>query len=234
MESTSLRKKVALLGVPDDALDVLTHYTQGGDWDTVVVVSLSPDAYAARMADVMGIPVTEEPDPEVLARCDLVIVGPDAGVDVETIREILENEPVLVADLEEVSRELQFHPFQDGEFEPEELEIESYSRGDLVLPHASEASEVSEEETGVLEQEEPYVGDEEAEGPAGESEPEVYADELEGAAADFVQGYEISQSPAEDDRIDIHGSPAVERRSPAANLEQRGTELYRGRPPQVS
>ena len=56
MDSTSLRKKVALVGVPDDALDVLTHYTQGGDWDTVVVVSLSPEAYAARMPRCSAFP----------------------------------------------------------------------------------------------------------------------------------------------------------------------------------
>ena len=242
MESTSLRKKVALLGVPDDALDVLTHYTQGGDWDTVVVVSPSPDAYAARMADVLGIPVTEEPDPEQLAACDLVIVGPDAGVDVATIRELLENEPVLVADLEEVSRELQFHPFQDGEFEPQELEIESYSRGDLVLPPVAEDSETSEE-NGPFDVEETYASEddytsddvdeesatEEDEDPATEdAEAEVYEDAFEAAAAEIIQGYDLSPKSV-DDRIDIHGSPAVERKRPPPKLEQRGPELYRAR-----
>src|SRR5258705_938259 len=50
MDSASPKKKVALLGIPDDALDVLTHYTQGTDWETTVVVSVSADAYAARIA----------------------------------------------------------------------------------------------------------------------------------------------------------------------------------------
>src|SRR5262245_30215172 len=126
MESTSLKKKVALLGIPDDALDVLTHYTQGTDWETVVVVSTSADAYAARMAEVLGIPVEDSVDPEQLVGCDLVVVGPDAGVDVETIREILKYEPCLVADLDEVSRELSFHPFAEHEAEASEIELEGF------------------------------------------------------------------------------------------------------------
>ena len=52
-------------------------------------------------------------------------------------------------------------------------------------------------------------------------------------AADIVQGYEISQSPVEDDRIDIHGSPAIEP-SGSPSLEQRGAELYRARSAYVS
>jgi GAF domain-containing protein len=126
MESAPLRKKVALLGLPDEALDVLTHYTQGSDWETVVVVSASPDAYAARMAEVLGIPVQDVAHRDQLAACDLVIVGQEAGIDVESIREMLQDEPVLVADLDEVSRELSFHPFADGEFDfgREEASIE--------------------------------------------------------------------------------------------------------------
>jgi hypothetical protein len=113
------RKKVALLGIPDDALDVLNHYTQSTDWEAVVVVSSSPDAYAARMAKILGIPVQEIPNRDQLAQCDLVIVGSDEGMDVDALRDMLADTGVEISDLDSVTRELEFHPFEDEEPEPE-------------------------------------------------------------------------------------------------------------------
>jgi GAF domain-containing protein len=214
MESAPIKKKVALLGLPDDALDVLTHYTQGSDWETIVVVSPSEDAYAARMADVLGIPVVAEADPEQLAACDLVIVGPDAGVDVETIREILENEPVLVADLEDVSRELSFHPFAETSGEPAPIEIEAFDHAVDDLEHPVEFEAEAESETA-------YETDEPV-------EDEVFVPEDDGGhiVETFGEDHIVEtfgddptstrnappaalSSAAEHDRIDIHGSPDV-------------------------
>jgi len=221
MDNTSPKKKVALLGIPDDALDVLTHYTQGTDWETTVVVSASADAYAARMAEVLGIPVADSVDPEHLAACDLVIVGPDAGVDVETIRGILENEPVLVADLDEVSRELSFHPFAEDAAETSEIELDEFGAAFQTLElekHAEEEAEQEEIEEEGAEQEETFVADETIDDPYREaSEEEDHVVETFGedpdASSEPVEANE--DIPIENDRIDIHGSPAVQELPPA-------------------
>jgi len=217
MDSASPKKKVALLGIPDDALDVLTHYTQGTDWETTVVVSPSADAYAARMADVLGIPVESSVDPEHLLACDLVIVGPDAGVDVETIREILENEPVLVADLDEVSRELSFHPFAENEAEPSEIELDEFGAAFQALELERQAEEETvheeteqEEET---EQDETFVDNETFE----DAEVEGFEEDVH-VVETFGDDPGASSEPAkaiEDDRVDIHGSQAAQELPPA-------------------
>ena len=205
MES-ALKKKVALLGLPDDALDVLTHYTQGTDWETVVVVSASADAYAARMAEVLGIPVEDSIDPEQLAGCDLVIVGPDAGVDVETIREVLENEPVLVADLEEVSRELSFHPFAEKEPEPSEIELDEFGAAFQALqPEADAPEDLEHVEASALDE---TFDDASTEG--FEEEDHIVETFGDDPVATIEPTEAIEAGPVEDDRIDIQGSSAVQ------------------------
>ena len=210
MDSASPKKKVALLGIPDDALDVLTHYTQGTEWETTVIVSASADAYAARMAEVLGIPVEDSVDPEHLVTCDLVIVGPDAGVDVETIREILENEPVLVADLDEVSRELSFHPFAENEAEPSEIELDEFGAAFQALELQRQAGEEEEEEA----EQEQTLGDNEtiddAHGEEFEEEDHVVETFGEDPVASSHPAEAIDDGSIEDDRIDIHGSSAVQ------------------------
>ena len=222
METASTRKKVALLGLPDDALDVLTHYTQGSDWETVVVVSPSEDAYAARMADVLGIPVETEADPEQLAACDLVIVGPDAGVDVETIREILENEPVLVADLEEVSRELSFHPFAETSGEPAPIEIEAFDQAVDALEH-----DVAFEHDGEFEADVEYEGEDAVEGGVAYEHENDHIVETFGDDPTSILNASpsVDSEPVQDDRIDIHASSDVQKvssESPRALNKQTG------------
>jgi|GEM_PF-773858 len=206
MESTSLKKKVALLGIPDDALDVLTHYTQGTDWEAVVVVSSSADAYAARMAEVLGIPVADEVDPEQLVGCDLVIVGPEAGVDVGTIREILENEPVLVADLEEISRELSFHPFAENESDSAEIGLEGFGAAFKAL-QSQETDELGNEpEYAVPPQDLEATELEQTEFEQGEIEQTEYEEEEEVFTEDapFVQDTVFENAPQDVFEDDDH------------------------------
>ena len=241
MENATPKKKVALLGLPDDALDVLTHYTQGTDWETVVVVSPSAEAYAARMAEVLGIPVEESPDVELLAACDLVIVGPDAGMDVETVREILESEPVLVADLDEISRELSFHPFAENA-EEDELEIEGF---DTALDALEEEGTFEREGTPEPVDSFEYVDNLEPE-TALETQADFEQTDLEQAdyeeespeevfdanaeieeEAEVATDETLSQTNHVDDRIEIHGSSSIQELPPALRAARQRGEATR-------
>ncbi len=208
MESASSKKKVALLGIPDDALDVLTHYTQGTDWETVIVINTSADAYATRMADVLGIPVADSVDTEQLVGCDLVIVGPDAGVDVETIREVLENEPVLVADLDEVSRELSFHPFAEHDAEPSEIELDEFGAAFQSLKLEDNARQGVEHEEEEIELDEELASSDEA--PEFEAEGPEFEEDDDHVVETFGHDPSATVLPAEMLQIeDDHGRPIV-------------------------
>jgi hypothetical protein len=100
--SLDQKKKVGLVEIPDESLELVSHYTQSDEWQAAVVISTVHNSYAERLARILGIPVCEVPSRDQLMQCDLVIIGSEASPQFASIREMLAGTPVRVALLDEV------------------------------------------------------------------------------------------------------------------------------------
>lgn len=92
-------KRVGFVELPDEALEIFSHFTQSPVWSASVITSRGQDTYAVRMARVLGVPVESEPSAELLADCDLVIVGGEAVDRIETVREMLADTGIEILDM---------------------------------------------------------------------------------------------------------------------------------------
>jgi len=81
---------VAFVELPDEALDILSHYTQDPGFNVTLVVSMEPDSYAIRMADILKVDILDVPNRLTLSMCDRIIVGPAPDDLVESIREMMD------------------------------------------------------------------------------------------------------------------------------------------------
>ncbi len=100
------RRNVGFVELPDEALDVFSHYTQLPDWDCVLVVSQVYDSYAVRMAEILQIPVLDVANRLSLLACDRVIVGNRPASLLASIQELLAETAVEVVALERALKEL--------------------------------------------------------------------------------------------------------------------------------
>jgi hypothetical protein len=97
--------RIGFIELPDQGLDLLTAYSRNPDWQIVLVVSLSPQSYAARMAEILRIPVIDTPNRPALSMCDRVVVGNNPSNLAETIREMVGSHPLEIQGLGEAARE---------------------------------------------------------------------------------------------------------------------------------
>jgi GAF domain-containing protein len=93
------KKRIGFLELPDEALDLFGYYAQRPNWEVSLVVSVDAQSYAARMADVLKIPVLERPNRPALVECDRLIVGKKAGL-MAMINELIEDTDIEVIPLE--------------------------------------------------------------------------------------------------------------------------------------
>jgi len=96
--------QTGFVDLPDEALDVFSHFTQDPGSEVVLVVSQDMDSYAMRMAEILKVPVLDVPNRLSLSSCDLIVVGPRNGL-LETIHEMMEGTATRVVSLDELSKE---------------------------------------------------------------------------------------------------------------------------------
>ncbi len=153
------KRNVGLVELPDEALDVFSHYTQLPDWDVTLVVSQVHDSYAVRMAEILQIPVLDVANRLSLLSCDRVIVGNRPASLLATIREMLEETSVEVTPLEDVLQKLgisgiappdqepsadaflDINPLDDGMWTGPERERETWPVLTDVVRHSSRGEE---------------------------------------------------------------------------------------------
>lgn len=102
---TKTKKSIGFVELPDDALDLFGHYAQRPEWEVVVVVSVDAQSYAARMAEVLRVPLLERPNRPALVPCDRLIVGKRAGL-VAMVKELVEDTPIEVMTLDAALAEM--------------------------------------------------------------------------------------------------------------------------------
>lgn len=100
------KKKVGLVDLPDEAMDVFNHYTQSTEWRLELVINTAPDSAAKRSARILGVPVKEMPSMDYLEQCDLVVIGDDSSPQYAPIREMLAGTDVTVMLLDELRRKM--------------------------------------------------------------------------------------------------------------------------------
>jgi len=101
----STKKHIGFVELPDEALDLFGHYAQRPDWEVVVVVSVDAQSYAARMAEVLRVPLLDRPNRPALVPCDRLIVGKRAGL-VAMVKELVEDTPIEVVTLDAALAEM--------------------------------------------------------------------------------------------------------------------------------
>ena len=115
-------KRIGFVELPDEALDLLSFYTQNSNSEVLLVVSLNPDSYAVRMADILSVPTLEFPDRVSLMSCDIIIVGPHPADQEDQIREMMEGTEATVMSLDEALAQTALIKKNSGEFLiPEEV-----------------------------------------------------------------------------------------------------------------
>lgn len=105
--SLSNKRRVAFVELQDEGLEVLSHYTQSAEWQAALIVDPDPESYAARMAQVLGIPVQPDPDLEKLSECDLVIWGNGMQDQFNSFRMTLAASGTDVLRVEDIAQDLQ-------------------------------------------------------------------------------------------------------------------------------
>lgn len=104
--STSVQKKrIGFVELPDEALDLFGYYAQRPDWELTLVIGVDARSYAARMADVLHIPILERPNRPALLGCDRLIVGKKGGL-MYVIQELTEGTDIEVVPLDAALLEL--------------------------------------------------------------------------------------------------------------------------------
>jgi GAF domain-containing protein len=117
--SLGRKRNVGFIELPDEALDVFSHYTQLPDWDVALVVSTVYDSYAVRMAEILQVPVLDVPNRLSLLSCGRVIVGNRPVSLLATVRELLAETAVEVIPVDEALQELgTAGPSSPGEEKP--------------------------------------------------------------------------------------------------------------------
>jgi hypothetical protein len=99
------KKTIGFIELPDEALDLFGHYAQQAEWDVAIVVSVDGQSYAARMADILKIPVLERPNRPALVACNRLIVGKKPGL-MATIKELVEDTRIEIIPVEDALRSL--------------------------------------------------------------------------------------------------------------------------------
>lgn len=100
------KKKVGLVELADSDLDIFHRYTQSGEWETELVIVNGPGTHAERMARILGLPVHEFPHRELLARCDLIVIGDPSSQQYAPIKEMMAGTRARVVLLDELRQEL--------------------------------------------------------------------------------------------------------------------------------
>jgi GAF domain-containing protein len=93
--------RVGFVELPDEALDILTHYTQRDDVEVVLVASLGQDSYAVKMAEILKIPLLDVPNRLALSGCERVIVGPRPEEALDQVRDALEGTDIEILTTEQ-------------------------------------------------------------------------------------------------------------------------------------
>lgn len=95
------KKAIGFVELPDEALDLFGHYAQRQNWVVAIVVSVDPQTYAVRMAQLLRIPVLEQPNRLALMGCQRVIVGAKPLSLTQTVRDLLADTEIEVIPAEE-------------------------------------------------------------------------------------------------------------------------------------
>jgi len=89
-------RRVGLVELPDDALDLLSHYTQDPWFEVVLVVGVDPESYPMRMAEILQVPISDVASRMALGGCDLVVVGPKPSDLLNDVQEMMGGMPIEV------------------------------------------------------------------------------------------------------------------------------------------
>jgi GAF domain-containing protein len=100
------KKAIGFVELPDEALDLFGHYAQRPNWVVGIVVSVDPQTYAVRMAQLLHIPVLEQPNRLALMGCQRLIVGSKPASLIQTVRDFLADTETEVIPVEEALTEL--------------------------------------------------------------------------------------------------------------------------------
>jgi hypothetical protein len=99
------KKRIGFVELPDEALDLFGHYAKRPNWEVAVVVSTHAQSYAARMGELLGLPVLERPDATALGSCDRIVVGNTAGL-MAMVNDLVDTARTEVLPLGEAIREM--------------------------------------------------------------------------------------------------------------------------------
>lgn len=105
-QASKPKKTIGFVELPDEALDVFSHYAQRPDWQVGIVVSVDAHSYTVRMADLLKIPVLDTPNRPALVACDRVVVGNKPPKLLQKVRDLFEESQVEIVSLEEALTEL--------------------------------------------------------------------------------------------------------------------------------
>ena len=95
------KRNLGFVELPDEALDLFSHYTQLPEWDVVLVVNREGDSYAARMAEILQIPVLDVANRLALLSCNRVVVGDHPASLLASVQEMVNDTAVEVLSLDE-------------------------------------------------------------------------------------------------------------------------------------
>jgi len=105
MTPARTKKTIGFIELPDEALDLFGQYALRPDWEVALVVNIDGQSYAARMAQILRVPLLDRPNRPALVVCDRLIVGKKPGLRA-MVQELLDGTPVEVIPVEDALRDL--------------------------------------------------------------------------------------------------------------------------------
>lgn len=98
------KKRIGFVELPDEALELIGLYAKRPDWEVAVVVSRDAESYAARMAEILQVPVIERANRPALMECNRIVAGNTAGL-IALINDLVEGTDIEVIPMDQAFRE---------------------------------------------------------------------------------------------------------------------------------
>ena len=98
------KQRIGFVELPDEALELFGHYAKRPNWEVAVVVSRDAESYAARMADILQVPVIERANRPALMECNRIVVGNTTGL-IALINDLVEGTDIEVIPIDQAFRE---------------------------------------------------------------------------------------------------------------------------------
>lgn len=115
--------RVAFVELPDEALDLMSYFTQRADARVVLVVSQDPESYAVRMAEILHVPVLDTPNRLSLLTCTHVLVGPQPDTILPRLRDLLDGTGSQVIPVDDAMQQFLGRESRELEFELPSTEL---------------------------------------------------------------------------------------------------------------